>query len=256
MNRNIFTLIYFICISFIIGYSPAIADPLSESLTISPETIEVGTFFSGDKLTISGEIPAEDDIIIEVSGHDSKNEFDLQGRVGPFWMTTGQIHIDHVPELYILLLPRGKDWESRIKPLGLGMDQLKSRMTTTSSNKIPADIFTMFIKLKEMHSLYDEIFQATTYSASSNGKKQFTAVCNLPSSIKAGDYTIKATTITQNKVDASVIRKFTVGEVGFIKLVDHLASDRRILYGVSAVVIALLAGLIMGVVFKQSGGSH
>jgi hypothetical protein len=256
MNRNYFKLIVLISISLVISFCAAMAEPVPANLAVSPEIVNVGTFFSGGKLLISGDIPSTNDVIIEVAGKDSKNLFDLKGKIGPFWMTRGKVHIDHVPELYILLLPKGQGWEKRIDGLGIGFSRLKLRMTTSGPQDIPADIFKMFIKLKESKSLYGELKGAITYTSGSNDKKHFSAVCSLPSSIGEGDYTIRATTITNNEVGAVATRKFSVEEVGFIKLVNHLASDRRVLYGVSAVIIALLAGLIMGVVFKQSGGSH
>ncbi len=245
-----------ISVCFIVMPFSVIAKPASLNLNISPETINITTFFAGEKMTISGEIPSKDDIIIEVSGHDSKNEFDIKGRRSGLWMTTGQVNIDQVPQLYILLLPQGKDWEHRIESLGLGMMQLKTRMKTSSTGEMPLDIFDMFIKLKKSQSLYDEVFQATTYSPASNGKKKFISICKLPSSIRAGKYTIKTTIITPGNEQTSIMTDFNVKEVGFIKLVDDLSSNHRIIYGIIAVIIALMAGLIMGIVFKQSGGSH
>jgi hypothetical protein len=254
--KNIYKLIIFIFMGFILCICPAMADSAIPNIIISPKIIEIGTFFSGGDITISGEIPMNDDIVIEVSGHDSKNEFDIKGKKGILWMTIGQVHIDRVPELYILLLPPGENWGEKIESLGVGMGQLKSRMQAESSIAVPPDIFNMFIKFKESESLYGEKLKAIKYLPMDNGKKKFTIICKLPSSIKKGKYTIKATTISKNIVKTSITKNFSVEEVGFIKLVDHLASDRRILYGVSAVVIALIAGLGMGIVFKQSGGSH
>ena len=256
MNRNSFTLIVTICVSLMVPLGTATAGPVLESLSVTPETVAVDTFFSGGKLSISGDIPSADDVIIEVAGKDSKNLFDLKGKMGPFWMTRGKVHIDHVPGLYFLLLPKGRDWEKKIEDLGIGFNSLKLRMATTGSPDVPPEIFKMFIKLKKSQTLYGELKDAVVYVPGSGDKKHFTAVLNLPSSIGEGDYTIRAATIINNKVGTVATRKFLVEEVGFIKLVNHMASEHRVLYGVSAVIVALLAGLIMGIVFKQSGGSH
>jgi hypothetical protein len=50
-------------------------------------------------------------------------------------------------------------------------------------------------------------------------------------------------------------RSFTVDEVGFSRLVYDLATNQRLVYGILAVVIALFAGAVMGLLFK-GGGSH
>ena len=51
------------------------------------------------------------------------------------------------------------------------------------------------------------------------------------------------------------LHKLRVREVGFIWFVHVLATERRLTYGVMAVVIALLTGALMGLLFK-GGGSH
>jgi hypothetical protein len=75
----------------------------------------------------------------------------------------------------------------------------------------------------------------------------------LPSSTTAGKYTVKATTIANEKRTAELSSNLTVQEVGFVELVDALASKSRLTYGVVAVLIALFSGALMGLLFKGSG---
>jgi hypothetical protein len=93
----------------------------TKGLTITPDTINVNSFFSGSALTISGDIKAADDVIIEISGKDAINNFELKGRVGPFWMTTGKVELENIPSFYLVLLPQGKDWLQKAESLGLGL---------------------------------------------------------------------------------------------------------------------------------------
>jgi len=76
-----------------------------------------------------------------------------------------------------------------------------------------------------------------------------------PSSTTAGTYAIKATTIANGVCGQELSREVTVREAGFVKMVNDLASNQRLSYGVGAVVIALLAGALTGIIFKR-GGSH
>ena len=254
MRYRIFILIFLVTTSLMMDSGLAAQE--TKGLTITPDTINVNSFFSGSALTISGDIKAADDVIIEISGKDAINNFELKGRVGPFWMTTGKVELENIPSFYLVLLPQGKDWLQKAESLGLGLEQVKHRMVTKSTAKVPENIFSMFKKLKKSEELYDEIPGAVTYSDAKDGMKHFVAKCNVPSSIALGNYLVKATIITGGVRGSEITGQLKVQEVGFVKFVNKLAEDQRIVFGVSAVIIALAAGLLMGVLFRQSGGSH
>jgi hypothetical protein len=93
------------------------------------------------------------------------------------------------------------------------------------------------------------------YTPAANGRRAFTATYMFPSSTTAGRYRVKATTIENGVRGPEKSREVTVQEIGFVKMVKDLASNRPLTYGVSAVLIALVAGSLMGVIFKR-GGSH
>ena len=97
--------------------------------------------------------------------------------------------------------------------------------------------------------------EAVAYGPVENGHRPFSAVCLFPRSTATGDYTIKATVIANDKKSGEQSCRLQVEEVGFTRMVDNLASNRRLLYGIMAVLIALFTGGLMGLIFK-GGGSH
>ncbi|MEJ2058329.1 MAG: TIGR02186 family protein, partial [Desulfofustis sp.] len=140
--------------------------------------------------------------------------------------------------------------------LGLGIKQLGKRMTATGSVDVPPDIFTMFAEMKGSEGLYQEIPGAVQYTDGRGNLRHFSAVCHIPALITSGSYDITAMIMPANGENRRESARFSVIETGFVKLVDDLSSNRRVLYGVTAVVVALVAGIVMGVLFRQSGGSH
>lgn len=233
---------------------PAGAAQMGE-LKIQPGVLDIGTFYSGGEVKISGEVPEGKDVIVEIAGPVSNSKFDLKGRVGPFWMTRGKAELDGAPSMYILLLPGGSDWRREASSLGVGLDKLRDNMSIQSAMMAPDDIFSMFLKLKKTEGLYVEKDNAVTYASDDNGDRRFTAVYRFPRSTSKGKYTIKATAVANGSKGVEVSSSFMVNEVGFVRVVDDLSSNRRVVYGVLAVIIALLAGGVMGYLFK-GGGSH
>jgi hypothetical protein len=222
----------------------------SGKLTIAPEVLDIGTFYSGGRVTISGEVPKGQDVIVEITGPAANEQFDLKGRVGPFWMTHGRAEMDGAPAVYILLLPDGRDWQQKASSLGLGLEKLRSKIAIQSATVPPDKLFNMFLELKKSEGLYVVKDNVVAYAVAKNGLRKFTAVCRFPRSTAAGNYTIKATAITNGVKGMQLSRSFVVDEVGFARLVYDLATNQRLAYGILAVVIALFAGAVMGLLFK------
>jgi hypothetical protein len=254
MRRLFLTLI--ICCS---GFALLITAPVWAAepggLEIQPEVMDIGTFYSGGQVAISGEVPQGQDVLVEITGPAANGKFDVKGRVGPFWMTRGKAELDGAPSMYVLLLPGDQRWQKEAESLGLGLENLKKEITIQAEERSSDELFTMFLELKKSESLYVEQENAVTYAPAENGQRRFTAVYHFPRSTAAGKYIIKATTVANGAKVTELSRTFLVDEVGFTRLVDDLATNRRLTYGILAVVIALFTGAVMGVLFK-GGGSH
>ena len=255
MRRLIHLMLLLVCAGLGLAVAPAARAVQSQALSIRPEVMDIGTFYSGDVVTISGEVPRGQDVIIEITGPAADDQFDIKGKVGPFWMTQDKAEMDGAPSMYILLLPGGSQWVPKASAQGLGLENLKSKVKIQSSSMPADDLFDMFLKLKEDQGLYEEEENAVTYQTAEDGGRRFSAVYRFPRSTSAGNYSISATAIADGvraKVRKTVLK---VDEVGFIRLVDSLATNRRLAYGILAVVIALFTGAVMGLLFK-GGGSH
>jgi hypothetical protein len=254
MRRLLLTLMI-CCFGFaLLCTGPAWAAQPGE-LTIQPEIMNIGTFYSGGEVAISGEVAQGQDVIVEITGPPSNGKFDVKGRVGPFWMTRGKAELDGAPSMYVLLLPGDHHWQQEAESLGLGLENLKKEMSIQSEGRSPEDLFDMFLQLKKSEDLYIEAENAVTYAPAENGRRRFAAVYHFPRSTAAGKYIIKATVVANGVKITELSRSFLVAEVGFVQLVDDMATNRRLVYGILAVVIALFTGAVMGVVFK-GGGSH
>jgi len=253
--RRIILIIYFCSLGLGVWTTqPALSlEPMV--MEIKPMNLTVDTFFAGGRIDIRGRIPALTDVVIEIIGPVVNTKCDVKGRVGPFWMTRQTVHLENVPGLYALLVPEGSEWEQQIQELGLGFDKLKTSLQVSPSELSEEEIQKMFVNLKKSEGLYSEEFGAVTYSTEHDGAKSFQSAYNFPSSTPTGAYLIKAIILKNGVTARELTREYLVREKGFVKLIDDLASNQRLLYGTLAVLIALLAGGLMGILFK-GGRSH
>lgn len=254
--RRYTIMLLFICPILVLGTLHAVpADPFKE-LKVQPEVLNIDTFYSGGRITISGKVPEGQDVIVQIAGPATNGAFDIKGRVGPFWMTRGKAELVGAPAMYVLLLPggEGEDWQAGASALGLDLRQIRKKIDLHSDTLSPDKLFDLFLELKKNEGHYAVVNNAVSYASGENGMRNFTAVYRFPRSTAAGTYHIVATTVAESGIGMEQSTTFQVEEIGFIRMIDHLATHQRLIYGILAVVIALFTGTVMGLLFKGGGG--
>ena len=190
--RHAHFILFLFCASLVALFTETPWAAESGQLEVHPEVLDMGTFFSGGQVTISGEVPGGQDVIVEVAGPTGNGQFDLKGRVGPFWMTRGKAEMDGAPAMYALLLPGRREWQRKASSLGLGLENLRRKISIKSDTLAVDNIFDMFLDLKKSEGLYVVQDKAVSYKPAGNGGRRFTAICRLPRSMAPGKYTVSA----------------------------------------------------------------
>jgi len=222
------------------------------TLKIMPPYLQIGTFFSGREVDLSGSIPPDRDIVIEIKGPEEKSAFNMKGRVGPFWMNREKIELEHAPFLYMLLLPEMKKGNLLLSSPGIGVEKLKQTLVIRPDNTSLDSVFDMFVRLKRSEQLYGEMEGAIRYSQARGEKKKFETQFYFPSSSAPGQYKIVARILHDGKIEETRVHSFVVEEVGFIKRVHNLAYNHGLVYGILCVIIALFVGAIIGLFFRHA----
>jgi hypothetical protein len=237
-----------------LGISPA-SSAQATVLKISPPHLDITTFFSGQKMSLTGSIASDQDMVIEIKGPEQQSTFNMKGRVGPFWMNRGKLELEKAPFLYFLLLPEGKEWPATLSSFGVGIEQLEKKLIIRPESVSLDVVFPRFVQLKRSEHLYGELESAIRYFPSKEGMKRFETEFFFPSSTVPGEYRIQSRVIHDGKVEETALQSFKVEEAGFIKTVRELAYERGLLYGIMCVLIALFVGTVIGLVFR-GGGAH
>ncbi|MBW2000461.1 MAG: TIGR02186 family protein [Deltaproteobacteria bacterium] len=220
-------------------------------LKIEPEKFGIDMFFSGRVVKLSGAIPGDRDVAIEIIGPNENGKFNMKGRVGPLWMNVRQVTLAEVPSFYFLLLPEGSRLESRLDSLGLGIESLKRRMVVRPSDLNHDEIFDLFLKLKKSDGLYGRLKGSIRYTSQGAGNKAFEATFPFPPSTAPGRYRVVASVTGNGRIESRSSRDLEVEEVGIIGRIRDLALNNELLYGSLSVIIALLFGSVIGIIFKR-----
>jgi hypothetical protein len=225
-------------------------------LTISPATVQIGAFFNGQTVTVSGAIPAGTQAVLEVMGSSAEAHLMRKGRRGGLWMNVGEIQVQDAPSLY-LVMSTAKELLTEAPPTATwGYRALEKRLVF--SGKIePAErqeFLKQFLELKESEQIYASWPGALGLTAGAGTASAVTASFPLPSNTRPGDYKVCLSVIADGKAVSHTCTDLTVEMVGFPAWLANLAYQHGAAYGVMAVVIAIVTGFAMGFIFKGGGG--
>jgi len=234
-----------------------------EPLQVSefPDQISIGTFYNGTRVSISGTLPADSDVIVRMTGETAALRMKKKGKVfGLLWMNRDTVTFESVPKAFLLYTPQKFEdifktlpKESPVRQLGLAA--LEEKITVSPDSGDTGALVNELLKLKEKEGIY-AVSDNVHYTPLPEGRKNFEAEITIPPKLPPGAYKVEAYMVQNGTIVASYDHSLTVALVSFPKMLSMLAFDHGAMYGVLATLIALVAGLLTGVFFKGGKGAH
>jgi uncharacterized protein (TIGR02186 family) len=242
---------------------PYAADtPTALSVNMQPAHIQIGATFNGVRISVAGEIPSDAAAVIRLTGKPEHSRLKQKGRaLGVLWMNLDAVEISKAPNVFLLYLPAGggaasEAGQTNWHQLGIGLDGLRRQVDIVAHDENKTALFDEFVKLKERAGLYGVVEGAIHYGQNNGTVKSFTATLALPAALPQGTYRFELLAIKNGAVDASLVRDIDAYEIGMPAWISRLAFDHGTLYGVLAVLVAVVAGLLTGIMFKGEKGAH
>jgi len=229
------------------------------TLSVSPKNVEIGAFFDGTSLKATGQIPEGSRIALRFLGENCDIPIRRKGKVlGIMWMNLDSLVIRKVPGVCMVYNSPGGVEPAAASSSNSGAFSLaalsrKAEIECKSSNR--EGVFDEFLKLKESEGLYLETTGTVQYGPAKGGIETFEASIPVPARLTPGKYFVDMAVIKDGKTISRGREEVAVSLVGFPGLLSNLAFGHSAMYGILSTVIALLAGLGIGLVF-QGKGSH
>lgn len=229
-------------------------------MTICPEQVDINAFYKGISLQINGECQECDNLVLLVRGPHEKAEFKRKGREMLLWMTVARVRIEHVPVAYIL---QSSDSLTGLldtflaDSLELGYGPLEDVVRIESEKPLEGHEFQQYVQFKESRKLYRIEPGVVKRESAGGGKTRFSSTCAIPASTPPGDYTVSMYAFLDGQLVASEKARLPIQKTGMPKYLTELAFQHPALYGVVAILVAMAAGMLMGVLFnRRNKGVH
>jgi len=250
------SLSYLILISFVF-YNADIASSQKQNVITNPQVIpkniKVGPFFNGLKAIVTAQIPKCSGVIVKLVGKDQELKLNEKGKKAFIWLNVNQVNVKNAPSIYILT---STDKVSELcsdtvqENEMLGYNSLKSKIVFDSKLPLSGIEFEEFIKFKEYNGCYN-IDNNARVIPDSDGINILKATLDIPSFISPDEYKAVIYCFDKGYVLDKVVVKLSVEEVGLPLIIKNLAEQSPAIYGILAVIIAMIAGSIIGLVFTK-----
>lgn len=229
--------------------SSARAQPLVFDL--SSHLIAITTGFSGTELLLFGATEGEGDVIVTLRGPETATVVRQKSRVAGIWINTERMTFNGVPAFYRVAASKPLD-QIAPQPLRLrhqiGLDNL--RLTPAADAR--ADQVPLFraglLRNQDARGLYSSEIGRVTFL----GPRLFRTRVVLPANVPPGSYTAEVLLVRNGQVIAAQTTPMFVSKVGLGAEVYEFAHRHAALYGILAILLAVLAGWGAGVAFRRA----
>lgn len=245
------------------GLGPAAHASTDPNITVHPQHILIGAGYNGEQVTVSGKVPSDATVFVRVTGKPEHSKLKQKGKaMGVLWMNLGSVEISRAPDVFLLYLPEDVSREDVQtgqvvwRNLDIGLDHLRTAVDIVADGADKDAVFDEFVKLKEDSGLYGIVNNAVHYDRNDGTMKTFSAVLSMPAALPQGRYTIEVLTLAGDTAHTLADVDIDAREVGMPLWISKLAFDHSTLYGILAVLVALMAGLVTGIIFKGEKGAH
>ncbi|RJX29149.1 MAG: hypothetical protein C4531_10880 [Desulfurivibrio sp.] len=262
MSQKVIMTLFFL-FATLISLPSALRAEQPVTVNLDPASINISAFYNGTDVIVTGEAPADAELLIRLSGTRHDVTLKKKGKVGGLlWMNVGEVTFENVPSVYLLYTSKGlgevamsresNRWDS----MGLGFEAIKQEMKVTPAANDKEVVFKEFMKLKKHEELYKLTPDAVRFAATNGPMKPYTATIHVPPKLKAGDYQVDVLAISSDSIVAGPSQQLKLSQTGFPAFLSSMAFGRSLVYGVMSVVIAVFAGLGTSMVFRSKGGAH
>jgi uncharacterized protein (TIGR02186 family) len=240
--------------------APLHAEELLRAAVI-PDHIVIDAFYDGSSVSITGTLPSDCDAVVRMTGETVNLRMKKKGKVfGILWMNLDTLTFEAVPSVFMLNSAKKIEElaETRKKDAPvwqIGLTSLSDRIIVKPERADRNDLVSELLKLKEHEGLYSGS-RDIRYTPAKEDKKRFETDFKIPPKLPPGNYKIEAFAIRHGDIAAQYEHPLTVKLEGFPKILSELAFQHSAMYGVLATLIAVVAGLLTGVIFGSGKGGH
>ena len=235
--------------AFVLLAGPAAAQTVSADL--SSHLIAITTGFTGTEVTLFGATDGGADVIAVVRGPEQEIVVRRKSRVFGIWMNTRRITFTAVPSFYAVYSSRPL---AEIATPGLqalhqiGLENLRFAALEEGAPIEIADFRGALLAEQQRTGRFGKEVGHIAFL----GDRLFRATIAFPATVPVGPYLVEVFLVRNKGVVSGQTTPLVVSQVGLDADVYDFAQRRALAYGILAVVVAVVAGWLASLPFRNA----
>ena len=220
---------------------------------LSRRHVAIDTGFTGADVLLFGAVDGKGDIVVTISGPPETATVRRKRRIAGVWANADSVAFEGAPNFHAVAASRplaeiGSP-EMRANR-GIGVGNLRFLPAPAHRHRPEAELAAFraaLIRNKQAEGLYSrEPAEVAVIE-----DRLFRATVRFPANMATGEYTATVYLFREDGAVQAVATPMVVEKTGFGAEVYAFAHDRSPLYGIAAIVVAVAAGWLAGVVFRN-----
>jgi len=224
------------------------AEPVIVDLSRNFVAITAG--FTGTEVLLFGTTDGRGEVVVIVEGPKENTGVRRKEKVAGIWVNGRQVNFTDVPAFYKILstsdldewLPLPVREENQI-----GVEYLDVQVEGDVNEADAAEYRAALIRNKQRIGHYGKVegrLQVTD-------GRLFRSTVHFPANVPVGKYQIRTHLVDKGKIISTRTMPLTINKVGIEAEVFRAAHEHSALYGIAAIIIAVLAGLGGNALFRK-----
>ena len=221
---------------------------------LSQDNVEISTDFLGAKILLFGAYDGKkgDDIIIVVTGPKGLVTVQKKEKVFGVWVNTQKINYINAPKYLNILSNRDINdiLNQRTRKIAeIGLNNLNVRIQP--GKVVSKEKEKIWRKALTRNMLKSKLWSLNENSVYLNKDALFRSYLTLPSNVPTGIFNVKILHYRNNKLISKETSTINVLKSGISAEIYNIAQNYSTLYGIFAVLLAVLIGWITNLIFRK-----
>ena len=244
---------------------PAQLPPERVEADVSTRTIAITSGYSGAEILVFGAIensrqPSAEsgfyDVAIVIEGAPEPLMVRKKGRVAGLWVNTATFNFNAVPSYYAVASTRPLEEFADAALLddnALGLEAVRMSAAADSAVRVSSEDLIAYKDAVRRLKQSAELFKRDDYGVIFTGRSLFRATIALPATVPVGPLTARVFLFHEGNLLSKYQARVVLEREGIERWLYAFAFERPFLYGIVAVIVALVTGLAASAAFRRRG---
>lgn len=243
-------------VSLVVGLAASMQVSTSAGATalvadLSKHLVAITTGFAGSDVLLYGAVDGPGDVVIVVRGPQEPIVMHRKSRIIGVWANTATMTFKEAPSFYAVASSRALGEVASAVTLDqqrIGLEHLNLDLGLRASPNLAKEWEQALIRNMQRRGLYADTVRPVTFL----GSQLFRSEVSFPANVPTGQYQVEVYLLREGRIVQAQTIPLIVSKIGLEAEIFDFAYNESALYGLIAILVALVSGWLAHIAFRKA----